>query len=153
MVYKTMKNTAIFEIDQTITYQVYRSGRLLRHYLHQKLRIDEAQLTPEQFFILLRLYMKDGQTQRELADRILNDHPNITRLIDKLEKSAYVQRTNDAKDRRSFVITLSAKGRAFCESRVPLIQQERERILKGLTKEDIKVFQSILRRIETNIMT
>lgn len=147
-----MKNPAISDIDQTITYQVYRTGRLLRRYLQQKLRIDEAQLTPEQCFILLRLYMKDGQTQRELADKILNDHPNITRLIDKLEKNAYVQRTNDAKDRRSFVINLSVKGRAFCESRVPLLQQERERILKGLTKEEIKMFQTILRRIDTNIM-
>ena len=83
-----MKDTLIAELDQTITYQVYRSGRLLRHYLQQKLKIDEAQLTPEQFYILLRLYMKDGQTQRELADRILNDHPNITRLIDKLENAS-----------------------------------------------------------------
>ena len=147
-----MKIAAISDLDSTITYQVYRSGRLLRHFLHQKLRIDEVQLTPEQFFILLRLYMKDGQTQRELADKILNDHPNITRLIDKLEKSAYVQRTNDAKDRRSFLITLSPKGRALCESRVPLIKKERARLFKGLTEEELKVFQSILRRIETNLM-
>lgn len=140
------------DIDNTITYQIYRAGRLLRHFLHQKLRIDEVQLTPEQFFILLRLYMKDGQTQRELADKILNDHPNITRLIDKLEKSAYVRRISDAKDRRSFLITLSAKGRALCESRVPLIKKERARLLKGLTEDELKVFQSILRRIETNLM-
>jgi len=116
------------DIDNTITYQIYRAGRLLRHFLHQKLRIDEVQLTPEQFFILLRLYMKDGQTQRELADKILNDHPNITRLIDKLEKSAYVRRISDAKDRRSFLITLSAKGRALCESRVPLIKKGTRKI-------------------------
>lgn len=147
-----MKNTAISDIDNTITYQVYRAGRLLRHFLHKKLRIDEVQLTPEQFFILLRLHMKDGQTQRELADKILNDHPNITRLIDKLEKSAYVRRISDAKDRRSFLITLSAKGRALCESRVPLIKKERARLFKGLTEDEIKVFQSILHRIETNLM-
>ncbi|MGD0279636.1 MAG: MarR family transcriptional regulator [Smithella sp.] len=147
-----MHDTSISDLDQTITYQVYRAGRLLRHFLHQKLRIDEVQLTPEQFFILLRLYEKDGQTQRELADKILNDHPNITRLIDKLEKSAYVRRKNDAKDRRNFLITLSAKGKALCETRVPLIQQERKRLFKGLTKEEIKMFQSVLHRIETNIM-
>ncbi len=147
-----MKDTLIAELDQTITYQVYRSGRLLRHYLQQKLKIDEAQLTPEQFYILLRLYMKDGQTQRELADRILNDHPNITRLIDKLEKIAYVRRTADPNDRRSFLIFISARGRAFCESRLPLIQQERKKIHKGLTNQDIKKFQSILRRIEANLM-
>lgn len=147
-----MKNTAIPELDGTITYQVYRAGRLLRHYLQRQLRIDEAELTPEQFFILLRLHMKDGQTQSELADKILNDHPNITRLIDKLEKSGYVQRTDNANDRRSYLITLSAKGRAFCESRLPIIEQERKKVLKGLTEEEIKAFQAVLRRLDTNIM-
>jgi len=149
---KEMKDTTLSELDETITYNVYRSGRLLRHFLQQKLKIDEEHLTPEQFFILLRLYVKDGQTQRELADKILNDHPNITRLIDKLEQKAYVQRANNATDRRSYLITLSAKGREFCASRVPLIHQERERILKGLTKKELDMFKGILRRIEANIM-
>lgn len=149
---KAMKDTILSELDETITYKVYRSGRLLRHFLQQKLKIDERHLTPEQFFILLRLYVKDGQTQRELADKILNDHPNITRLVDKLEQKAYVQRANNEKDRRSYLITLSSKGRAFCASRVPLIHQERERILKGLTKKELDMFKSILRRIEANIM-
>lgn len=149
---KAMKDNILSELDETITYKVYRSGRLLRYFLQQKLKIDEECLTPEQFFILLRLFMKDGQTQRELADKILNDHPNITRLIDKLEQKAYVQRAKNKEDRRSYLIMLSAKGRAFCASRVPLIHQERERILKGLTKKELDMLKSILRRIDANMM-
>ena len=134
---KTMKDAILSELDETITYKVYRSGRLLRHFLQQKLKIDERYLTPEQFFILLRLYVKDGQTQRELADKILNDHPNITRLIDKLEQKAYVQRAHNEKDRRSYLITLSAKGRAFCAHQSAPDPSGTRRILKGLTKKEL----------------
>ena len=73
-------------------------------------------------------------------------------MIDKLEQKAYVQREDNAMDRRSYLITLSAKGRECCASRVPLIHQERERILKGLTKKELDLFKAILRRVEANIM-
>jgi len=147
-----MKRAVVTELDNVITYQVYRASRLLRFFLQKRLKINKAHLSPEQFFILLRLYMKDGQTQRDLADPILNDHPNITRMLDKLEKIGYVQRKNDAKDRRSFIITLSARGRAICESSLQPIQEERKKILKGITKEEIKLAQNIIKTVEANLM-
>jgi DNA-binding MarR family transcriptional regulator len=148
---KTMNRKTITELDNVITYQVYRAGRLLRFFLQNKLQIDKEHLSPEQFFILFRLYMKDGQNQRNLADRILNDHPNITRLLVKLEKRGYIKRKADMRDGRSISVTLSAKGRRLCESSVPLIQEVREKILQGIDKDDIRVFQKMLKQVEKNI--
>jgi len=35
---KAMKDTILSELDETITYKVYRSGRLLRHFLSAKIK-------------------------------------------------------------------------------------------------------------------
>ena len=44
-------------------------------------------LSPEQWFIVQRLAHRSPRHQIELADRVLGDAPNITRLIDALVES------------------------------------------------------------------
>jgi MarR family transcriptional regulator for hemolysin len=146
-----MKKPLIEELDNVLPHQVSRLGRLLRFYIQQKLDKHESHLTPEQYFIIYRLYYKDGQTQRELADTSLRDHPNITRILDKLEGKGFLQREDDVNDRRTFIIKLSAKGRKSFEEVIPLIKAEQKKLLKGISKEEIKNIQSILSRIEANM--
>lgn len=146
-----MKKPFLEDLEGVFPHQLYRMGRLLRYYLQQKLKDDASKITPEQYFIIYRLFLKDGQTQRELADKTLNDHPNITHLIDKLEQKGYVQRGDDEKDRRSYIIKLSAKGRRDFENAIPMIKRETDRILKGISRKEIETVQNVLNRIEANI--
>jgi DNA-binding MarR family transcriptional regulator len=148
-----MKKTIIQQLDDFLPYHLYMIGRLLRHYLQQTLNADKDHFTPEQFFILHRLYFKDAQTQKELANKILQDHPNITRLLDKLEKNGFVQREDDENSRRNFIIKLSAKGRKSFERIIPLIKKEREQLLKGISMEEMIMAQEIINRIKANIGT
>ena len=99
-----MEKNELIDLDDFLIYQIYGSARLLRFHLQKLLDANEPNFTPEQTFLLYKLYMKDGQSQRQLADRILNDYPNITRLIDKLEKKGYVRREIAENDRRMFKI-------------------------------------------------
>lgn len=57
-----MKQPTIQPLDEYLPYQLYIIGRLLRHFLQTKLSAGEQQLTPEQYFIIHRLYLKDAQT-------------------------------------------------------------------------------------------
>lgn len=139
------------DLESVFPHQLYRTGRLLRYFLQRRLKDDESRLTPEQYFIIYRLFLKDGQTQRELADRTLNDHPNITNLIDRLEEKGYVQRGDDETDRRSYVIRLSAKGRRNFERAIPMIKREIDKLLKGISREEIKTVQKVLSNLEANI--
>lgn len=90
-------------------YQIYGSARLLRFQLQKLLDENEPNFTPEQAFLLYKLYMDDGQSQRQLADKILNDYPTITRLIDRLEKKGYVHREVNENDRRMFKVYMSER--------------------------------------------
>jgi MarR family transcriptional regulator, transcriptional regulator for hemolysin len=146
-----MEHNEIIDLDDILMYQLYRSGRLLRFRLQQLVDANEPKSSPEQFFLLYKLYIKDGQSQKQLADKILNDHPNITRLIDKLEEIGYVYREVDKKDRRTFKIYISEKGKSRFKDILPLIMLEREKLLKGINEEDEKLVKGILGKMETNI--
>ena len=148
-----MKEDELFDLmfDDFLVYQLYGTVRLLR--LRLQRLIDEVvpNFTPEQFWLLFKLYIKDGQSQRELADKNLNDYPNITRLIDKLEKKGYVYREVDEKDRRMFKVYVSEKGKSFIKNNIPLILSEREKLLEGISPEEDKIVKNALKRLEQNI--
>jgi MarR family transcriptional regulator, transcriptional regulator for hemolysin len=144
---------AIRELDEFLPHQFYILGRLLRHDLQQKFKAGKHRLTSEQFFIIHRLYFKDAQSQKELADKILQDHPNITRLLDKLEKNGIVQRENGENDRRNFIIKLSPKGRELFEQLIPLIKKWRKEMMAGIDKKAIKITWEIISNIKANIST
>jgi DNA-binding MarR family transcriptional regulator len=139
------------DLETVLIYQLYRIGRVLRSH-HQNMLDDKApDFSPEQFFLLYRLFRRDGQTQRELADKTLNDHPNITRMIDKLEMNGYVVRAPDKEDRRTFNIMLTNKAKKLFEQSIPLIEGERKKLLSGITAEDEKAVRKVLAQIEKNI--
>ena len=148
-----MKEDELFDLmfDDFLVYQLYGTVRLLRLRLQKVLDEVVPNFTPEQFWLLFKLYIKDGQSQRELADKNLNDYPNITRLIDKLEKKGYVYREVDEKDRRMFKVYISEKGKSFIKNNIPLILSEREKLLEGISPEEDKIVKNALKRLEQNI--
>jgi len=145
-----MKKNTIGDLDDILMYQLYRIGRLLRFHL-QKFLDAESKATPEQFFLLYRLYMKNGQTQRQLADTVLQDHPNITRLIDRLEERGYVSRETVENNRRAFNIILTDKGIQLFDSIIPVITREREQLLKGISAEEQKIVKKVLLQMGRNM--
>lgn len=138
-------------LDNAVAFQIHRFARLLRYNLQRMLREQADGLTPEQWFILFRLYEQDGQTQAELADRALNDRPNITRMLDKLEQKQLVARTAHPQDRRSYRIFLSRSGRSFVEAMFPKMIEERQRIFSGVSNEDLAHLLTTLKEIEKNL--
>ncbi|KAF5065526.1 MarR family winged helix-turn-helix transcriptional regulator [Methanobacterium aggregans] len=146
-----MEKNELMDLDDFLIYQIYGSARLLRFQLQKLLDANEPNFTPEQAFLLYKLYMDDGQSQRQLADKILNDYPNITRLIDKLENKGYVRREIAENDRRMFKIYMSEKGKSRFNSFIPLIMHEREKLLEGISSDEEKIVKNVLKRIEENV--
>jgi DNA-binding MarR family transcriptional regulator len=139
-------------LDNAIAYKIQRLARLLRLHLTKFLQQVGANITPEQWFILFRLYEKDGQSQGELADKDLQDHPNVTRMLDALEKRNLVVRRADAYDRRKSLIFLTEAGRQLLAQLMPLTIEERKKVLDGLTPAEITLFITGLARIEANVL-
>lgn len=73
---------------------------LLREFQH--LLREEAGLSPVQYNVLriLRGAGADGRTCSEIGERLVTRDPDVTRLLDRMEKRAWLERRRSTVDRR-----------------------------------------------------
>ena len=72
------------------------------------------------------------------------ENPTVTGLIDRLEKSGYVKRSDHPNDRRVYLIHLTEKGKRVAIKALPIIKNLNEEIKKGYSKEEIEGFKKVL---------
>ncbi|MCS6929716.1 MAG: MarR family transcriptional regulator [Saprospiraceae bacterium] len=85
-------------------------------YIHRCLR--PFGITHPQYNILRILngsYPK-GLSVLDIKERMIDRSSNVSRLVDKLHKSGYVERSVSRKDRRMAAITITEAGRALLKS-------------------------------------
>ena len=77
-------------------------------------------ITRQQYNVLriLRGAGKAGLPCMQIADRMVENTPGLTRLIDRLEKKNLVSRKHGTEDRRQVLIFISKKGAALLKMQV-----------------------------------
>jgi MarR family transcriptional regulator for hemolysin len=139
-------------LEDVPAYMLYRVSRLMRFNIQKALKNTELGITPEQYFLLYRLYQKDRVAQSELADEVLGDYPNITRLVDGLVKNNLVQRTPDTNDRRKHLIKLTPKGKRTMKSMAPGIAKTRDHFFGNISQRDLQAFTRVLRSLQSSVL-
>jgi len=66
------------------------------------------------------------------------ENPTVTALIDRLEKSGYVKRSDHPNDRRVYLIHITAKSRQVANKALPIVKKLNEQIKEGYSKEEIE---------------
>ncbi len=119
--------------------------------LSRNFRQGGLEITPEQWTVLIFLWEKDGVTQQELCNATFKDKPSMTRLIDNMERQHLVVRISDKKDRRTNKIHLTRTGKSLESKARKIANQTLIEALSGISVEDLKVSQDVLRAIFHNI--
>lgn len=97
-------------------------------------------LTHTQYNVLriLRGAGSQGLLCRELGERMITPDPDITRLLDRLEKRGLISRTRDSKDRRAIFTRIADGGLALlAQLDKPVAEFHRKR-LAHLDKDDMQ---------------
>lgn len=139
-----------FTFDNSLGYIINRTARRLKYELYQAFKAKGHNITPEQWAILNRLWEQDGLSQVELADRTFKDKPNVTRMLDVLEKRSLVFRQADQDDRRAYKVYLTEQGRQLKEELIPLAIEVLKRGQRNLTSEEIEYLRKRLNTIYYN---
>jgi DNA-binding MarR family transcriptional regulator len=74
-------------------------------------KIEPYGIGSGQFPFLMRLYREDGINQESLSNYLKIDKGTTTRAIQKLVNEGYVFRQRDEKDKRSYRVFLTEKGK------------------------------------------
>ena len=118
--------------------------------LHRNFRQEGVDISPEQWTILLSLWEKDGVTQQDLCNATFKDKPSMTRLIDNMEKQHLVVRISDKKDKRTNLVYLTKTGRELESQSFKIAISTVHEALQGITLDELKIGQEVLRKIFTN---
>lgn len=108
----------------------------------------EHQLTMSQFAVLEALYHKGDMTIKALIESVLSTSGNMTVVIKNLEKQQLIARHDNPNDKRSFMISLTHKGKAKIE---PIFEQHMLYVkdsLIDLSEEEKLVIINTLKKIE-----
>lgn len=137
-------------LSDKINHRIVVSATLLKRQIHRIISEEKLEITPDQWTILSYLWDENGLTVGELASRSLKDFANVTRIVDKLQKQAYVTKTKNEKDSRSFLVFYTDKAMDIkehverCQKRSTAISME------GLSETEKEIFLQIIKKIEAN---
>jgi len=104
-------------------------------------------LTPMLFGVLVVIDERPGVSQAEIADALGADPSTMVRMLDQLEKRAWVRREPSPVDRRSTLPVLTEAGRSILAEALPLVIESDRRIAAALTSAERETLLDLLRRL------
>jgi DNA-binding MarR family transcriptional regulator len=112
-------------------------------------------LTATQYNVLriLRGAGQQGATCREVGERLLNAEPDITRLLDRMEKRGMVSRCREAQDRRFVTVRITPAGLELVDALdEPIAGFHRERFA-AFSQSELGQFLAALEKTRKGVET
>lgn len=151
------KGTLSHEIRQTRPFRLpeeeaYIAIRLTAQVMDQPwaryLRRTEG-ISPSQYNLLriLRGAGIEGRTMSEIAERMINRDPDVTRLADRTVKLGLARRTRDADDRRVVKLFITQKGLEMLGRLDPAVEKFLKQALGGMSSKRLKLLGDLLSEV------
>ncbi|WP_145349791.1 MarR family winged helix-turn-helix transcriptional regulator [Roseimaritima multifibrata] len=137
-------------LEQEATLAVLRTSDLLENRIARLLR--EHRLTMSQYNVL-RILRGEGKPIPclEVADRMVQVAPAITRVVDQLLGAKMIRKTQSSKDRRVFLVEINSLGKRTLEKLDQPILDLHASLLRGVSKSDMKTLVGILEAVRTGV--
>ena len=124
----------------------YRFVRVLRKIIYlMNERMQDLDVSRPQLELLVEVAFEGGINQQTCAERMNVTKGNIAQHIAHLEKDGLIQRQ---KDGRTNHLYLTESGEDLVASIMPIHDQRVKEIMSVLSPEELRQFQSILRKFD-----
>jgi DNA-binding MarR family transcriptional regulator len=120
-----------------------RTTDMLSRGLAQVLKSDDLSATQYNVLRILR-GAPEGLTCGEVANRMITRDPDITRLLDRLEKRGLLSRCREAKDRRMVLTRIAPEGLAVLARFDRPVQEAHRKQLGHLGPERLRALGELL---------
>lgn len=114
--------------------------------------LEPFDITPQQYNVLriLRGAGTEGLPTLAIAERLIEQAPGMTRLVNRLESKGWVARKRNPEDRRQVDCRLTAAGNKLLERIEPVMVKADEGMLAALTAEQIDALIGLLDQVRAN---
>lgn len=129
--------------EEALFLDLLRTTEMLSRLLAEVLK--PADLSSTQYNVLRILRgAREGLSCSEIGQRMIAHDPDITRLLDRLEKRRLVDRSRDSKDRRLVLTRITPEGLKLLDGLDEPIQAEHRRLLGHLGREKQRQLAELL---------
>ena len=126
----------------------FNLGRVMRRvYDHYEKRLSAFGLTPPQYFVFNALWMGDGISFGEIGQRVYLDTSTLTGIVDRMERSGYVERQLNPDDRRSVLVFLTAKAREVGPHILEFADELDGTLRQAFSRQEMDTFERVLRSL------
>ncbi len=137
-----------FSPSDNIGYLLKRCGTQLS--LSVDRALAEFDMTHAQLGIFLRLLNGSANTASDLARELMTDTGAMTRMLDRLEDKAFIERSRDGDDRRVVQVKLTSKGKDLADQMTQATISCLNHYLRGFSATEVAQFNAFLQRMIAN---
>ena len=103
-------------------------------------------LSPTQYNALriLRGARDEGRACSEIAERMINRDPDITRLVDRLERRGLVSRSREGRDRRVITTRITSAGLELLDALDRPVEEFNRKMLGPLGEQQLRTLIRLL---------
>lgn len=144
---KRLKQNKFSSKQQEALLNIFVCANHLR--LKSSTMIEQYGITFGQYNVLRILKGKypDGHPRCEIISRMIEPAPDVTRLIDKLEKQKFVERFHSSEDRRHSIARITQKGIDLLEKIQAQVEFMDKNLCINLTEKELTELSRILEKI------
>ncbi|WP_447635505.1 MarR family winged helix-turn-helix transcriptional regulator [Flavobacterium microcysteis] len=139
---KKLKDITFYTMDKTIrTYRIFAQKRL---------RENGYKITIDQWLIIKAIMENPGISQQEIGEKVFKDNASVTRIIELLVKSEYLEREVNPDDRRKSNLNVTDEGKSIIKKVHSLVLENRKTALAGILPEELEIMNKTLKKIISN---
>lgn len=134
--------------EETAFLDLLRTADMLTRSAFGVLKAEDLSSTQYNVLRILR-GSPQGLPCGEIAGRLITRDPDVTRLLDRMEKRGLISRARDSRDRRMVLARISAEGLKIVNRLDEPIQQMHRKLLGHLGKERLRALRELLAAART----
>jgi len=113
----------------------------------QSISKSKSKLTINEIHIIEQIGLSGDKKMTDIADAMGVTLAAMTAAADRLEKKGCIARERSDTDRRIVLLSLTRYGRVICKMHSRFHKQMVDKILEGITAEEVKVLTSALKKL------
>jgi DNA-binding MarR family transcriptional regulator len=136
--------------EETVFLEMLRTTDMLSRSLVLVLKTEDV--SPNQYNVLRILRGSlDGLSCGEIANRMITRDPDITRLLDRLEKRGLISRCRETKDRRMVMTRITPEGLELLARLDTPVEVAHRKQLGHLGRERLKAIRELMEAARSSV--
>lgn len=141
-----------YKLENVVNHRISMLAVLMKRQVYQLIAANNLKITPDQWVVMYYLWQENGLSVGEIARRSKKDFANVTRIVDKLERTGYVNKLKSKEDGRISRVFIQPKADEIKSDIQDCWKQASDIALAGVSPAEQEQLMEILIKIENNIL-